>query len=264
MSALEAMKTSKTTKNLSEPATNKHIFLQCLAVFGLDVLFIYFFQPSNPLFALLLAMTLWQITREDYKHQTIDIRWVAVFFFIGLFCRGGSPWYYIYAGLLGFFIPHILHELFAATEKIPDRTVQGSIHFVPMSSDLDENEAPPYVPYFVGTLSLILFYYLLALPMSPQIEFTIFAHTVFADMVIPWQMWLIPLGLGLISVFLHYRARYFMKRGYNIVYRGFGDGDIYFLGAMIGIFGLFITLLTIFLSMFPAYYASQKWQRRKR
>lgn len=257
MSALEAMKKSKIMKRSSEKT---HWLLHCGAVLFLDVLLIYFFQPPNPLFTLAFAFVLWRIMWDDYKQQTIDVRWIGVLFTVGLFCRGTYPWVFIFMGVSGFFVLHIIHELSVIKEKSPEDC--GDFRFTSIRSGLDENSAPAYVPFFVGSMSVLLLYYMLALPMPSFFEFSVFMPPVFADMQIPWYVWLFPMVLALFSVYLHYRAKRFMKEGYNLVYRGFGDGDIYFFGAMIGIFGLIFTLFTVFISLVPAYFACKKWQQR--
>lgn len=263
MSAQEAMRTSKTTKNSSD-GLMAHPLTHCVIVFLLDVLLVYFLEPPNPLLALLLATILWHITWEDYRCQTIDIRWCGALFMVGLLCRGSHPLFYLYVGLIGFFIPHILHELFAKIEQPSEKQEQGSIHFVTEDSGLDENEAPAYVPLFVGALFVVLLYYLLALPMPKMAELAIFAPAVFADMPQIPELWLIPLALAAISIGLHFRAKQIMKKGCNIVYRGFGDGDIYFFGAMIGVFGFILTILCVFLSLFPAFFVNRRWRNSQK
>lgn len=257
MSALEVTKTSRTMKNHSDLS----LWMHCGIVLLLDILLIYFFQPPNPLFALVFAVILWKITWEDYTRQTIDIRWLFLLFVISLFCRGTYPWFFIFSGISGFFVLHIIHELFVIKEKTENNEC-GDFHFAPIRSGLDESTAPAYVPFFVVSMSVLLLYYLLALPMPHLLEFSVFETPVFADMKMPWFFWCIPSVLAVISVGVRYRARRLMKKGYNLVYRGFGDGDIYFFGAMIGIFGLIFTLVTIFISLFPAYFASKRWQQK--
>lgn len=248
MSAREAMKTSKTSTG------NSNMLISGIAIFVFDILFIYFFNPENPIFCLTLAFILWHITVEDYREQMIDIRMIGLFFCVGLFCRGLYP-FYLFSGLTSFFLLHIAHELCAKVEKIDG---WGDYHYATLSPGMSEDAAPPYIPFFSGSLAFVLTYYLLALPMPKGMEYALFAVPAFEDMAISWTLWLLPLVLFFISVGLHYRSRRLMETGHNIVYRGFGDGDIYFFGAAIGIFGFFVTLLSLCLSLIPVYYVCQK------
>lgn len=239
----EVTKTSKTFRigfNL--------FFVSCLAIFTLDVSFIYFFRPDNPLLCLALAFILWAITVEDYYHKTIDLRLIGVFFAIGLLCRGFTV-FYLFTGVTTFLLFHVIHEICAKRVKT-DKT----------QSDDGEDEicAPPYIPFYVASLLLVLLYYLSGLPISPVAEQILFLPSVFDSMDLSLLIWFVPFFLFLLSVLLHYRTKRLKARGYDLVYRGFGDGDIYFFGASIGVFGAFLNLFIVIISLVPAYYVIRR------
>lgn len=121
--------------------------------------------------------------------------------------------------------------------------------------------APAYIPMFTGALSVILLYYMLGLPVPENIYETVFAPITF--IFIPWELWILPFVLACISVYFWYRNKKAMRNGDNIVYYGFGDGDVYFIGAMIGVLGFFLTLLTVFFSMFIAIIMLKRWQTKE-
>lgn len=240
----EVTKTSKTFRigfNL--------FFISCLAIFALDVSFIYFFRPDNPLLCLALAFILWAITVEDYYHKTIDLRLIGVFFAIGLLCRGFTV-FYLFTGVTNFLLFHVIHEICAKRVFKTDKTQSDD--------EADEICAPPYIPFYVASLLLVFLYYLSGLPISPAAEQVLFLPSVFDLMDSSLLIWSVPFFLFLLSVLLHYRARRLKARGYDLVYRGFGEGDIYFFGAAIGVFGAFLNLFIVIISLVPAYYVTRR------
>ena len=78
----------------------------------------------------------------------------------------------------------------------------------------------------------------------------------------PYTFFGIPLFLFLLSVGCYLRNRYAIKHGCNVVYRGLGDGDIYFLGMMVGVTGPFLVFGALTASLVPS--AIQVWVRKRR
>ena len=98
MPAQEATSTCPTTQS------NISIFWHIFAVFLLDVCFIYFFEPENPIYCALLAIIFWKLVWDDHNSTTIDLRYLALFFFLGLFIRNHGIVFSFYAGVTSFLI----------------------------------------------------------------------------------------------------------------------------------------------------------------
>ena len=113
-------------------------------IFVLDVLLIYFMKPESPLYALLLSILLWHISCEDLSGSKIDARLLFLLFLVGVFAYGKAILTYL--------------ALCAA----------GSVLFCVFQHFRSPEQDQPiksYIPYDLAGLSLILLYYLLALPM---------------------------------------------------------------------------------------------------
>ena len=228
-------------------------------VYLLGVLFSYLFLPQHGQLAFVLAGILWYMTWHDYCTQEIDIRWAGVFLVTGLALHTENPFFSLYVALMGFFLPHILHE---ATAKIVDaQGEEGSFHYdgVPVAKDGSE-KAPAYLPIFTLTLMAVLAYYLMVLPLPDSLYRLLFEPVRIT--VMPAFLWLLPLLCAGISFCFYRRNRRAMQAGKNVVYRGFGDGDIYFFGAMAGTLGFFLTLFTVTLSMIPAWFILHRFKQQ--
>ena len=228
-------------------------------IFLLGVLFSYLFLPHYGQLAFVLAGVLWYMTWHDYVTQEIDIRWIAVFLIVGLAIHNQNPLFYLYVALMGFFLPHIIHE--AAAKIVDAQEDEGSFHYDGVQVARDGSEkAPAYLPIFTATLMAVLAYYLLALPLPDSLYHLIFEPV--RVTIMPASLWLLPLLCAGISFYFYRRNKRAMKAGKNILYRGFGDGDIYFFGAMAGTIGFFLTLLTVTLSMIPAWFILRRFKRQ--
>lgn len=249
--------------NASPNPTNKVKFpravLHPLAVAIILLPLSYFFTshaPIQSIHVLGMAIVLWVMAWQDYKTQDIDLRWLGIFFLIVLLAAP-HPALTVYLTLVGFFIPHLIHEVTASVEPA-SRKGQGSFQFQGVTRPEEVGAAPPYLPLFLFILLLLLTYYMLALPMPDDVYFVVFAAI--PEGFFPLWFWALPLVLGLLSLGFYFRNHRAMKQGKNIVYKGFGDGDIYFFGVMVGAFGFFLTLLTVFLSMFPAFFILRRYR----
>lgn len=233
-------------------------FVHGFIILLIDILLVYYLAPAKALLCLGLSFGLWWMTWEDYIHREVDIRVCGIVFLTGLmiYQENGSAVVHLYLGILGFLILHVLHEAFAIAEKAD--TKNGEIAYQ-AKKELDVNKAPAYLPIFIGSMILILGYYLLGLPLSQIVYFIVFSP--FPDVSFPVLLWSIPFVFCLASLYFYKRNKKKMAQGYNIVYRGVGDGDIYFLGAMIGVLGFFLTFLTVFISLFPAGFFIRKWEK---
>ena len=105
MPAQEATSTYPTTRS------NISMWWHILAVFLLDVCFIYFFEPENPIYCALLAIIFWKLVWDDHNSTTIDLRNLAVFFILGLFIRNHGIVFSFYAGVTSFMrcMKHLLY-----------------------------------------------------------------------------------------------------------------------------------------------------------
>lgn len=259
MKVLEAIATLKSKHRGKHPPNNndsttwipspKEFLFHGIMVLMLDILLIYYLAPAKSLICLILAGVLWAMTLEDYKTQEIDMRYCAIFFFTGVFVINGNPLFHIFLGLLAFFFLHDIHEAMAIVQETEENRV-GEFHYQTSNGSM-EDDAPAYIPLFTGTLMVVLLYYLLALPMPGFIEELVFLP--FSNERMPLELWVVLLPFVGMAVYFYYRNKRAMKRGNDIIYRGFGDGDIYFFGTMIGILGFFFTLVVVFISMLPAY-----------
>ena len=252
MPALEAIRSNQTKKI--------PWYIHLFAVFLLDVLLIYYLMPAKVLLCIPLATALWWLTWEDYTKKEVDIRVCGIFFLIGLIIHRDTMLFNLYIGLLGFLIPHVIHEGLARIEA--SSSAEGKMDYHNPYPEADIDKAPPYIPMFTGSLMVVLLYYLLGLPMSDSFYETVFAPMPIA--VLPWMFWILPGFLALLSIYFWNRNKNALKNGNNVVYRGFGDGDIYFVGVMIGVLGFFTTLLTVFVSMFVALIMIRRWKNTKR
>ena len=241
MPAREATSTCQTTRS------KLSIWWHILAVFLLDVLFIYFFEPKNPIYCALLAIIFWKLVWDDHNSTTIDLRYLALFFFLGLFIRNHGIVFSFYAGVTSFLILHAVHEAFALLVPAGPGTSEGEFHYQSTIPDCTEDDAPAYRPCFAGALFLVLSYYLVALPLPDTVLAILYAPMPYTKL--PVFCWLVPFLFFLVAIYFYRRDHRAMKQGYHVVYRGFGDGDIYFIGASIGVFGFFLTLLTVTISL---------------
>ena len=245
MPAQEATSTCQTTRS------KLSIWWHILAVFVLDVCFIYFFEPKNPVYCALLAMLFWKLVWDDHNSTTIDLRYLVIFFVLGLFIRNHGIALSFYAGVTSFLILHATHEGFALLVPVGPGTSEGEFHYKSTIPDCTEDDAPAYLPCFAGALFLVLSYYLVALPLPDTAFAILYAPMPYS--MLPAFCWFIPLVFFLVAIYFYRRDRRAMKQGYHVVYRGFGDGDIYFIGAAIGVFGFFLTLLTVTISLMFTY-----------
>jgi len=253
MSVRDRMKTCLTTRN---------IFKACMHFFAigfLNVLLIDYLSPSSTLAMWLCTTLFWMLIVIDYQSQEIDMRFLALFFLLGIGLKEGNPLFSLYLGLCSFFFLHILQE---ATARVkPSQSIPG-FHFESSYPELDEQHAPPYLPYFLAGLIPILLINTFRIPLPPEILRVLYLPIPYQG--IPTVFWLLPLLLLAISLAFYRRNRRAMRHGKDIVYRGFGDGDAYFLGAAIGVFGFFVTLSAAFLSLLFAYFGLQKRLRNIR
>ena len=245
MPAQEATSTCQTTRS------KLSIWWHILAVFVLDVCFIYFFEPKNPVYCALLAMLFWKLVWDAHNSTTIDLRYLVIFCVLGLFIRNHGIALSFYAGVTSFLILHATHEAFALLVPVGPGTSEGEFHYKSTIPDCTEDDAPAYLPCFAGALFLVLSYYLVALPLPDTAFAMLYAPMPLA--MLPAYCGIIPLVFFLVAIYFYRRDRRAMKQGYHVVYRGFGDGDIYFIGAAIGVFGFFLTLLTVTISLMFTY-----------
>lgn len=232
-------------------------YFHLTAVFVLDILLVYYLTPVKAVLCIGLAAALWWLAWEDYTKREVDIRVCAIFFILGLMVHQGSVLLHFYIGLLGFLIPHVIHEGMALIEKSDEDL--GTMDYYNPTPDADIEKAPPYIPMFTGVLAVILGYYLLGLPISDYIMEIVFKPMPVS--FVPLPFWILPLILLGLTLYFWMRNQKAMANGYNVIYRGFGDGDIYFIGAMIGILGFFLSLITVFFSLFIAGVMVHRWRK---
>lgn len=247
MSVRDRMKTCLTTRNISKAG------LHFCAVGFLNILFIDYLEPAATAAMWLCTALFWLLIVMDYRSQEIDMRFLALFFLLGIGLKEGNPLFSLYFGLCGFFILHILQE--AAARIKPSQDIPA-FHFESSYPELDEQHAPPYLPYFLAGLIPVLLINTFRIPLPAEILRILYLPVPYQS--IPAIFWLLPLFLLLVSIGFYRRNQKAMRHGKDIVYRGFGDGDAYFLGASIGVFGFFVTLSAAFLSLLFAYFGLQK------
>lgn len=237
--------------------------LPMLAVLALDVMLTYYFRPPNPLMCLLLAILIWKVTVEDYKTQLIDVRLVLMIFLLGIMITSENRLGMIFEALVSFGLMHILHE---ATAKIVPvlPNVKPDFYYLSSHEAFNDDNAPPYVPCLTIALAVVLLYYLLVLPLPPHAAMIAEQHTVILRLVSSYPT--IPMtivGVLLTICFIFYlRNRQALKHNKAIVYKGLGDGDIYLLGAYMGLFGYPTMMAIIFVSTLPAWLQVKYLERK--
>ena len=231
-----------------------------LAVFFLGVLFSYLFMPHYAQLAFVLAGVLWYLTWHDWCRQEIDIRVAGLLLLVGLLVHGEHPLFYLYLACVGFLLPHLIQEAAAKVMEPGEEEEPGSFQYEGARGEDGGSMVPAYLPIFTGTLAVILTYYMLVFPLPERLSSLLFDPVPYRE--IPGFLWLIPMVLLLLSYGFYRRNKKAMEKGRVVVYRGFGDGDIYFFGAMAGVFGFFLTLFTVSLSMVPAYLILRRCSRQ--
>lgn len=227
-----------------------------LVLFFLYVLFIDYLKPVSLLGTLFLAGLFWFMSYHDYKTREIDMRVLGVFFLLGIALRPWQMLFSLYLGITTFFILHILHELFAKIVPKTEEEPECGFHFQSDDPIITEDNAPGYMPTFLLGLILVLGIYTLRIPLPESVLLTVYQPVRYP--VVPPAFWVLPLILFLISIGFYYRNHKAMLHGNNVVYRGFGDGDVYFIGASSGVFGFFTTLSAIFFSLIFAYFLMRR------
>ena len=213
-------------------------------------------MPQNTLLCIGLSIALWYLTYQDYKYREVDIRVCGIVFFLGLIIHSDTFVLHFYIGLTCFLILHVIHEKLAKVVKIVE-TVGEMTYYNPYP-EADIDNAPAYIPMFTAVMAVILLYYMLGFPIPEVVYNSVFEPLSLS--YIPWVLWLFPFILICFTVYYWNRNRKAIKNGNNIVYYGFGDGDVYFIGAMIGVMGFFFTLITVFGSLFIAIIMLKKWK----
>ena len=221
--------------------------MHILTVLLLNILLTYFFNPSNQMYTLVLSVILWRITWEDLKTRLIDIRMVVALFIMGQFVL---PDYY---HLVSIFITvsvlaagFALYE-FSARKVRSDNGLGGDVFYNSPDSCINEDNAPPFVPLvLIGMVSLLTYYLMTWHLLSPSTEFMLFTPM---PIELPIQLFLIPVVfLGFYKIMVQ-RHKKDMRNGFNIVYQVMGEGDIWTLAAIAGIFGFTFTCFTVIIAI---------------
>lgn len=231
----------------------RDLFLHAVAILSLDVLLLYFLRPMHPIPCLFFAAAVWALTVEDYRTQLVDLRLVGAAAALGVLMRPDAVKEIFFLSCLGFFLPHLLQEMSAKAVPIQEGE-QARFHFQSSHPAFTEDNAPPYLPCFCVGLAVSLAYYLLVLPIPPifaDVEMTVMLSLSDA-LQNPFFLFGMPGFLFLLSLGFYFRNRYLLRHHKNIVYRGLGDGDIYFLGMLTGAAGPFLVLAALVISLIPS------------
>lgn len=261
MSARAHMIISAIKKNLSDDLLT--YFMHFVAIMSLDAVLIYFLKIQHTLLSFVLAGLLWFMVLRDYKYQKVDIRFCLMIVAIGCYIKLPTSFSSVYAGIMMFLILHTIHESCAVIESTENGTF-GSFKYKCDYNKISTDTAPAYIPIFIATMFVLFSYYMIGFPISPVIENILFNDDF--DIIFNQYLPIFVLPLAVLSIFAIYfyrRNHIAMKNGHNIVYRGAGDGDIYFIGSMTAILGFFVTLIIVFFSTIPAYYFINRWQSCK-
>ena len=222
--------------------------MHILTVLLLNILITYFYNPINQFYALALSGILWRIAWEDFKTRLIDIRMVILLFFLGQFL---VPDYY---NLVSIFITvsvlaagFALYE-FSARKVKADSDIGGETLYNSPDRCINEDNAPSFVPLVLIGIVFLLTYYLMTWHLfSTSTEFMLFMPM---PIELPVQFFLIPATLGIFYIILAHRHKKDMKKGFNIEYQVMGEGDIWTIAVIAGIFGFTFTCFAVIIAVF--------------
>lgn len=236
-------------------------FMHFVAIISLNILLIYFLKIQLTLLSLPFAGLLWYMTWQDYKYREVDIRFCLILLIVGIYIKSSAPISSIYAGIMMFLVLHIIHEACAVIE-LTEHGVVGNFKYKFDCNKVSSDDAPAYIPIFIATMFVLFSYYMIGFPLSPVVENILF-DTDFDIIFNQFRLiFIFPLILlTIFSIYFYQRNHSAIKNGQNILYRGAGDGDIYFLGVMTAILGFFVTLTIVFFSTIPAYYFLRRWHK---
>jgi len=244
----------KCLRKLVPRVSIRDVLLHFSTILTLDVLLLYFLRPVHPIPCFFFAAIVWALTVEDYRTQLVDLRLVGAAAALGVLMRPDAVREIFFLSCLGFFLPHLLQEMSAKVVPIREEGEQARFHFESSHPAFTEDNAPPYLPCFIVGLAVSLAYYLLVLPIPSvfaNVETTVLLSL--SDVLKnPWFLFGIPVALFLLSLGFYLRNRYALQHQKNVVYRGLGDGDIYFLGMLTGAVGPFLVLAALVISLIPS------------
>ena len=231
-----------------------------LAVLVLNVLITYFFQPTNQWLAIILAALLWQITWEDWTTRQVDLRSVFCVFLTGTLLQMPNIGWVCAITFMVLGICFFIYEI-VAIKIPPDDGGKGEVHYHSSDEHINEDNAPPFIPALILGVASLLVYYLMSWHLfSASTEFMLFSRMPFP---LEWSPFLCIIPLFLIAAFLAKINNYkYQKRGYTIAYRMFGEGDIYILAVLSGVFGFTLTCWA-FLIAIPISFIQSQYIKRK-
>ena len=219
---------------------------------------------SNEFWLTMAASTIFAIMAvEDFKYQTIDIRWLGVFTVLVGLSTFKPPCVFLgltAIGLLGFRIMFLL----------------STRHYEPNKLDSECGQKPyPRPPYgYLPSLGIATFTVALFLDLTngtvplfllPTQEGLKFIESFLVTETEIFAQVFIALMFVWFTLEQHYRRA--LRKGKEILY-GFGDGDVYVLAVFLGMFGLSMFAGIFFVSMFVqlgfyAYWVYQWMQSKK-
>ncbi len=234
--------------------------LHIVTVLVLNVLITYFFQPANQWLAIMLAALLWQITWEDWTTRQIDLRSVLGVFVAGLIIQPDYGKWDLAITLIVLGISFFIYEV--SVKKIPpDSGGNGDVQYHSADKHINENNAPPFIPALIFGVVILLMYYLLSCHyLSYSTEYMLFERMPF-DLTLSPYLGLIPLFLvaACLAKISNVNSQ---KAGYTIAYRMFGEGDIYLLAVLSGLFGFTFTCWAMIIAM-PISFIQSKYIKKK-
>lgn len=233
------------------------------SITGLYVLTGYALQSHETfgqLFCLIIAWLLWHIAKEDYQTRLVDLRALLALFLTGIAARPDMAETSILTGIIWTLVPLTIHE--ARALHVPKMQGGDEGFLFNGKASADGNGAPPYLPALISGLAGAMLIYLLNLPL-PWPKGGLLSEPMSKGLEL-LPIW-IPLAFitffFLLWFFFHKRNQRAKKKGLAIIYRGMGDGDIYAIGAISGVFGMPLITGALFLSLFPACYLLHKAKR---